>query len=102
MAINGTERLAPYVAANVNLWPETVAIVVGESRFAGLTPTQQGWLQEAATRASRGSLAMLSDETKTLAKLRRRVARGPRDTCSARGSRGTPSPRCTGVFDPIR
>ena len=25
VAINGTERLAPYVAANVNLWPETVA-----------------------------------------------------------------------------
>jgi len=69
VAINGTERLSPYVAANVNLWPETVAIVVGDSRFDDLTPTQQGWLQEAATRASRGSLALLPDETKTLAEL---------------------------------
>ena len=43
--------------------------MVGDSRFDDLTPTQQGWLQEAATRASRGSLAMLSDETKTLARL---------------------------------
>ncbi|HEY5979952.1 MAG TPA: TRAP transporter substrate-binding protein DctP [Microlunatus sp.] len=69
VAVNGTERLAPYVAANVNLWPETLALVINEDRFDSLSATQQGWLQEAATRASQGSLTALSDDSSTLTRL---------------------------------
>lgn len=69
VAINGTERLAPYVAANVNLWPETLAVVINADRFDTLTATQQGWLRAAAAQASGGSVAALPDDSAQLAKL---------------------------------
>jgi TRAP-type C4-dicarboxylate transport system substrate-binding protein len=45
-------HLAPYVTANVSLWPETIALLANPDSLASLTDTQAGWLREAAARAS--------------------------------------------------
>lgn len=54
-AVRGNAALAPYVTANVNLWPETTALIVNPNALAGLTDTQAGWLREAAAEAAAAS-----------------------------------------------
>ena len=44
--INGFSYLAPYVTANVNLWPHTLALIANPDTLAGLTATQRNWLTE--------------------------------------------------------
>jgi TRAP-type transport system periplasmic protein len=47
--LNTYEALAPYVTANVNLWPQTEVLLANPGRLAALTGQQRGWLQQAAT-----------------------------------------------------
>jgi TRAP-type transport system periplasmic protein len=47
--LNTYEGLAPYVTANVNLWPQTEVLLANPGRLAALTGQQRGWLQQAAT-----------------------------------------------------
>ena len=42
------QAIAPYVTANLNLWPQTLAVIANPARLAKLTPQQRGWLQQAA------------------------------------------------------
>jgi TRAP-type C4-dicarboxylate transport system substrate-binding protein len=44
--INLSKR-APYVTANVNLWPQMLAVIGNPDRLARLTPEQRGWLTQA-------------------------------------------------------
>ena len=48
--INGFSYLAPYVTANVNLWPHTLALIANPDTLAGLTATQRNWLTERRVR----------------------------------------------------
>ena len=50
--INGMARRAPYVTANVNLWPQTVVLFAGSGRFDKLTGAQRDWLRRAAKDAT--------------------------------------------------
>jgi TRAP-type transport system periplasmic protein len=43
---------APYVTANVNLWPETTVLLANPDRLAELSETQVAWLREAAGEAA--------------------------------------------------
>lgn len=56
--VTRTPGLAPYVTANVNLWPETTALIINADVLAGLTDTQAGWLHDAAADAAERSLGM--------------------------------------------
>ncbi|SNT63936.1 TRAP-type C4-dicarboxylate transport system, substrate-binding protein [Asanoa hainanensis] len=49
---NGLQAVAPHVAANVVLWPETTVLLVNPDRLAGLSAEQQRWLREAAADAA--------------------------------------------------
>lgn len=64
--INGTHRIAPYVAANVNLWPETIALIAGEQWLASLSTQQRDWLTRAARVAATASVDTLPKEADTL------------------------------------
>jgi TRAP-type transport system periplasmic protein len=46
---------APYVAANVQLWPQMDVVLANPERLDGLTSKQRGWLAEAAEDAARRS-----------------------------------------------
>jgi TRAP-type C4-dicarboxylate transport system substrate-binding protein len=56
----------PYVTANVNLWPQTVALLANPTRLSGLTEEQRGWVRRAAADASVSSTGMFEDETATV------------------------------------
>lgn len=49
---------APYVTANVKLWPETTVLLVNPDRLTELTDTQAAWLQEAAADAAARSTGL--------------------------------------------
>jgi TRAP-type C4-dicarboxylate transport system substrate-binding protein len=51
---------APYVTANVNLWPQIDVLFANPNRLARLTEQQRGWLQQAAQDAA-GRVAVLTD-----------------------------------------
>jgi TRAP-type transport system periplasmic protein len=53
-------QLAPYVTANVNLWPQMDVLIADPARLAALTSEQRGWLEEAARDAASRS-APLAD-----------------------------------------
>jgi TRAP-type C4-dicarboxylate transport system substrate-binding protein len=50
--------IAPYVTANINLWPQTLAVIANPGRLAKLTAQQRGWLQQAADNAATRSTSM--------------------------------------------
>jgi TRAP-type C4-dicarboxylate transport system substrate-binding protein len=52
----------PYVTANVNLWPQTVALLANPGRLAKLSAEQRGWVRQAAADASVRSTGMFEDE----------------------------------------
>src|SRR5512132_561539 len=54
-----TQR-APYVTANVNLWPQTDVLFANPGRLATLTGQQRGWLRQAAQDVA-GRSASLTD-----------------------------------------
>jgi TRAP-type C4-dicarboxylate transport system substrate-binding protein len=55
---HGSAPIAPYVAANVNLWPETTVLIANPDVLAGLSDTQAGWLREAAADAAAASAGL--------------------------------------------
>lgn len=64
-----------YVTANVNLWPQTLALIANPDSLSRLTSEQRGWVQHAATDASTQS-TMLVDRDQEL--LTQSCARGGR------------------------
>ena len=64
--INGQEGEAPYVATNVNLWPQTLAVFANPDLMADLTTEQQGWLQQAADAAADRSAALADTDAHSI------------------------------------
>ena len=62
---NGMQNVAPYLAANVNLWPETAALFANSARYSELTTTQRAWLDRAADEAVAAS-SELADQDQAL------------------------------------
>ena len=60
----GLEGQAPYVAANVVLWPEFDVLVANPGKLSSLTDQQRGWLKQAAQAAATGSVALASTDPK--------------------------------------
>jgi TRAP-type C4-dicarboxylate transport system substrate-binding protein len=56
----GPVQPAPYVTANVTLWPQMDVLFANPSRLGALTGQQRGWLQQAAQDAA-GRAAALAD-----------------------------------------
>jgi TRAP-type C4-dicarboxylate transport system substrate-binding protein len=49
---------APYVTANVNLWPQMDVLLANPARLGALTDQQRGWLRQAASDAAGRSVAL--------------------------------------------
>jgi TRAP-type transport system periplasmic protein len=62
----GLARRAPYVTANVNLWPQVDVLFANPGRLAGLTGQQRGWLQRAAQDAAGRSAALADRDAQSL------------------------------------
>jgi TRAP-type transport system periplasmic protein len=60
-----TQR-APYVTANVNLWPQTDVLFANPGRLAALTGQQQRWLREAAQDVAGRSVSLADRDTQSL------------------------------------
>jgi TRAP-type C4-dicarboxylate transport system substrate-binding protein len=58
--LNQEQAVAPYVTANLNLWPQTQAVIANPARLAQLTPQQRGWLQQAARDAAARSTGLFN------------------------------------------
>jgi TRAP-type C4-dicarboxylate transport system substrate-binding protein len=58
--------LAPYVTANVNLWPQMPVLFANPDRFATLTEEQRGWLRRAAADAAARSAALADRDAQLL------------------------------------
>ena len=65
--INQTEDVAPYVTANVNLWPGMAVLLANPGRLSRLTDEQQGWLFQAAADARARSTGTIEDEDRIVA-----------------------------------
>jgi TRAP-type transport system periplasmic protein len=57
---------APYVAANVHLWPQMDVLLANPERLERLNSTQRGWVEEAAREAAARSAALADNEAKAL------------------------------------
>jgi TRAP-type transport system periplasmic protein len=68
-AINGQQRIAPYVTLNVNLWSGMALLLANPRRFERLSPSQQAWLREAATDAAANSVTILDNEGRRIENL---------------------------------
>jgi TRAP-type C4-dicarboxylate transport system substrate-binding protein len=66
---------APHVTLNVNLWPETVVLLVNPQALGRLTEAQQGWVRQAAADASARSSELADVDQELLADLCRLGAR---------------------------
>jgi TRAP-type transport system periplasmic protein len=60
----GLEGQAPYVAANVVLWPEFDVLFANPGKLSSLTGQQRGWLARAAQAAANDSVALASTDPK--------------------------------------
>jgi TRAP-type C4-dicarboxylate transport system substrate-binding protein len=56
---------APYVAANVALWPEFDVLIASPGRLASLTAQQRAWLRQAAGAAARDSAGLAASGNAT-------------------------------------
>jgi TRAP-type C4-dicarboxylate transport system substrate-binding protein len=65
----------PYVTANVNLWPQTIALLANPDRLAQLDDEQRGWLRQAAQDAAASSTNMFDHEAEIVAAACRNGAR---------------------------
>jgi hypothetical protein len=63
---NVLEDDAPYVTANVNLWPWTDVLFANPGRLAALTGQQRGWLQQAAADAVGTSVGLIDRDAQLL------------------------------------
>lgn len=66
--INGTQEVAPYVTANVNLWPQTVALIANPDRLAALGGDERAWLGQAAADAAAHSTNLVDHDARSAAK----------------------------------
>lgn len=66
---NGLATKAPYVTANVALWPQFDVLLANPMRLASLTDQQRTWFIQAARAAGRDSVALVSDEEKYVREL---------------------------------
>jgi TRAP-type C4-dicarboxylate transport system substrate-binding protein len=57
---NGLVATAPYVVANVVLWPQIDVLFANPAWLASLTTQQRGWIRQAAEDARRHSVALAS------------------------------------------
>jgi TRAP-type C4-dicarboxylate transport system substrate-binding protein len=64
--INGSEDRAPFVTANVNLWPNMIVLVANPASLSRLTDEQRGWLHQAAADAAAGSRTLVDREDEIL------------------------------------
>ena len=60
--LNGQAEAAPYVTANVNLWPQALAVFANPDTVAELTSQQQTWLDQAADEAAESSVALVDTD----------------------------------------
>lgn len=60
------QRLAPYVTANVNLWPLMDVLLANPARFAELSAEQRGWLREAGRDAAARSTVLADTDAQTM------------------------------------
>jgi TRAP-type C4-dicarboxylate transport system substrate-binding protein len=63
---NVMEHSAPYVSANVNLWPQMDVLLANPDRLAALTTQQREWLRQAAHDAASGSPALANRDAQSL------------------------------------
>jgi TRAP-type C4-dicarboxylate transport system substrate-binding protein len=59
-------HLAPYVAANVSLWPQMNVLIANPDRLEKLSAAQRGWLDEAARDAAAQSDALADKDAGAL------------------------------------
>ena len=64
--LNGNEVRAPFVTANVNLWPNIIVLIANPASLARLTDDQRGWLRQAAADAAAGSRNLVDREDQIL------------------------------------
>jgi TRAP-type C4-dicarboxylate transport system substrate-binding protein len=62
-------RRAPYVTANVNLWPQTLAVIGNPDRLAGLTAEQRGWLTTAIKDTAARSIGLVNRDPGVISQL---------------------------------
>jgi TRAP-type transport system periplasmic protein len=62
-------KRAPYVTVNVNLWPQTIAVIGNLHRFGGLTSEQRGWLTQAVGETAARSTALVHGDAGSLSQL---------------------------------
>jgi TRAP-type transport system periplasmic protein len=62
----GPVQPAPYVTANLNLWPQMDILFANPGRLARLTGQQRGWLQQAAQDAAGRSAALADRDAQSL------------------------------------
>jgi TRAP-type C4-dicarboxylate transport system substrate-binding protein len=66
---NEMESETPYVTANVNLWPQMLAVIGNPGRVGRLAPQQRGWLHRAAAEAAARSTGLVDGDAGLLANL---------------------------------
>jgi TRAP-type C4-dicarboxylate transport system substrate-binding protein len=59
-------HLAPYVTANVNLWPQMDVLIANPDRLAAFTSEERGWLQQAADAAASRSAALADTDARVI------------------------------------
>ena len=60
--LNRHQLIAPYITANVNLWPETSVVFANPGRMAQLTAAERDWLMDAGEMAARSSSELYDDQ----------------------------------------
>jgi hypothetical protein len=86
----GPVQPAPYVTANVTLWPQMDVLFANPDRLGRLTEQQRGWLQQAAQDAAGGVAALADRDAQSLKNACRSGARfataSPADLAALRGA----------------
>src|SRR5215471_11522618 len=59
-------KRARYVTANVNLWPQTLAVIGNPARLARLTSQQRAWLTQAVQDAAAASTGLIDGDARLL------------------------------------
>ena len=65
-AMNGQQRSAPYMTANVNLWPQTLLVMGNPDVLDALSAEQRGWLEQAADDAADRSADLVNTDVETI------------------------------------
>ncbi len=68
-ASNDSGSAAPFVTANVVLWPKVLVLALSQKRWDSLTDQQRAWVQQAADLATKASVDATWDESTAAAGL---------------------------------